>query len=392
MSRLAVFLAGFLIIHKLALADDWLYETQSKLVVGGSLYESSSNPNLENAYPVLRYDVDMVAWEGGNEVVFHPIIQYAPDDDDEYYGDIRELSWRHEGERQTLTAGLQQFFWGSLESANPINILNQIDFHTGLEKYDRLGMPALSLDQRTELGSLTLILLTGFREREFPEAPSRPNLPFTVNDEALYESSRKERRLDLALRWYGLLGQADVGVSLFSGTRRTPSLLYDSGTLTPFYPLTHFVGTDISYANGNWLWKMEAITGYEQDRSYQTTGVGAEYTLIGLFGTRWDLGLIAEGYFDSRDDEAPGWWQNDIAVGARFGANNVSGSELKLLVSNDWTYDSRQAKLEFSTRLGEQWQLNVLGYWADAEPTDKALSLLSDDNHINVTLSYYLQP
>ena len=167
MLRMLVFFSCLLMMHSAVLASEWSYEAQTKLGLGGSFFESSPDPMVKEQYSILRAESDLVLWQGGNEVVIHPLVQYRPDDDTEYYGDFRQLLWRHTSENQTVTAGFQQFFWGSLESANPVNILNQVDLQTGLEKYDRLGMPALSLDHRTDAGSLSLILLTGFREREF---------------------------------------------------------------------------------------------------------------------------------------------------------------------------------------------------------------------------------
>jgi len=363
---------------------------QYTLLASERWFENSAVPTEQQSYPAVAAEAEVFLFYDNSEWVFQPLIQYQPEDDSTWHGDLRQLLWRYYGESLTFNIGFQQFFWGSLETANPVNELNQWDMHTGLEKYDRLGMPAVTVSQLTDEGELTFIALTGFREREFLDPPSRPNYPFAVEGDSQYESSKESKRLDLALRWYGLVGESDVGLAAFSGIRRSPLVKQENGRYFPFYPLTHFIAADVSYASGNWLWKTEAMLGYEQKDDYQVLAAGAEYTLTGVFSSRWDLGLIAENYYDSRDAYTPGWWQNDLAVGMRLSANNTTSSELKLLLAYDWKYHTQQAKLEFTTRLNEKWQLNVLGYGTEATPQDTGLLLLDDDNHLKITVKYYL--
>src|SRR5690606_15671470 len=97
-------------------------------------------------------------------------------------------------------------------------------------------------------------------------------------DQAVYESSREQRRIDAALRWSHYIGPWDLGLSHFHGTGREPRLLpgVDGGgqpVLVPHYDVIHQTGLSLQRIAGDWLWKLELIRRSGQGDTF-TAAVG----------------------------------------------------------------------------------------------------------------------
>ena len=95
---------------------------------------------------------------------------------------------------------------------------------------------------------------------------------------------------------------------------------------------------------------------------YTATVAGFERTQVGVFGTRSDLGLVLEYMYDDRGDDAFNTlFENDVALGARWVANDLADTEA--LVGYIWDVDSHEYvfSLEASRRLGEHWGLYLEG-------------------------------
>jgi len=100
--------------------------------------------------------------------------------------------------------------------------------------------------------------------------------------------------------------------------------------------------------------------------------IGAEYTLVGVFGSVYDVGLLGEYSWDQRDQLATSLFQNDAFLGARLAFNDISDSQLLLGLSNDLdNSDSRAVFVEASTRLGSVITVNIeLRYFDSNSPAD----------------------
>ena len=111
---------------------------------------------------------------------------------------------------------------------------------------------------------------------------------------------------------------------------------------------------------------------------------------MGVFGTRSDLGLVLEYMYDDRGNDAFNTlFENDVALGARWVANDLADTEA--LVGYIWDVDSHEYvfSLEASRRLGDSWKLNIEArYYQDQPPTDP-LYAFRDDDFIEVELAYY---
>ncbi|AUI85595.1 hypothetical protein BS333_03990 [Vibrio azureus] len=352
-------------------------------------FDTSNQPSLRDKYASVTLDSEWFGLLSESEWVVQPLVTYLPNDSDHLHADFRQALWRYYGEEVSLTVGFQQFFQGTLEAANPVNEINQWDLITGLEKKDRLGQPAVTLGFYVGDGELLLSALTGFRQRAIQQKNTRPRFDFNLDQEAIFESSKEQYRIDLAARWYGVIGDVDLGLSAFSGTRRSPLYMTHHGRYHPYYVLTHFIAQDMSYVMGEWLWKSELLLGSEQSDVYGVLAAGGEYTYTGVLGSRWDMSLMIENYYDSREQFAPGWWQNDVVAGFRLQMNNAASTEIKFLAGYDWQQYSQQLKLEATSRLSDRWQINLLGYFTANDDSDRGLQLLADDNVMQLSLRYY---
>ena len=325
-------------------------------------------------------------------------------DDERSHGDIRELYWQHVGDNWELTAGINKIFWGVTESQHLVDIINQTDLVEAPDGEEKFGQPMIHLALLRDWGVVDLFALPGFRERSFAGAEGRlRSVPITV-DKPRYEDDKGDEHIDYAARWSNFIGDWSVGVSAFYGTSRDPVLepiqINNTVALRPYYPIISQGGIDAQYIVGDWLWKFEGIyRGYDDAQSavddYSASTAGFEYTLVGIVGTNWDLGLISEYSWDSRGnlgtvdvEAAP--YQNDIFLGGRISLNDVAGSELLFGVIQDVELgDSRVAFLEASTRFGNATRATLEIFHFNSGDTADAGYVLRRDSFIELGVEYF---
>ncbi len=267
-----------------------------------------------------------------------------------------------------LRAGVRKVFWGVTESQHLVDIINQTDYVENPDGEEKLGQPMINLSYSGNLGIVDLYLLTGFRERTYPGEDGRLRMPIRLEErEARFESGTGRNRTDFALRWTHYIGDWEVGLSHFSGTTREPrfelQLALDmAGTpldasLIPVYEVIEQTGLDLQFIGEDWLWKLEAIRRAGQGDAFTAATFGFEKTMVGLFGSRADLGLVVEYLFDDRGDEAPTFGENDWAVGFRWALNDVDDSQMLLVFVWDEKTAEQLITLEASRRLGADWKV-----------------------------------
>ena len=335
-------------------------------------------------------------WDNGNQsLLFIPFARLDSQDNERSHADIRELIWTYAGDGYEVRAGIGKVFWGVTEALHLVDVINQTDLVENPDGEQKLGQPMLKLSLERDWGILDFYLLPGFRERTFPGKEGRlRSHPRVDTEQALYESDREDRHLDLALRWSHYIGDWDIGLSHFSGTSRDPLFLPSLGAsgevlLTPFYEQTHQTGLDIQATKGDWLWKLETIhRRSDSDRYYAATG-GFEYTLVGIRDSAMDLGLLAEYLYDDRDDEAATPFENDLFLGLRLTANDIDGSELLGGIISDLDSSAALFNLEASRRIGNAWKASLqVRLWLSAPPEDPLYGLRRDD-YVEFSLARY---
>lgn len=358
------------------------------------------------AEPELAWSIN----DGEQLVVFKPFVRLDNEDKRRTHADIRELSWLTYGDDWEIKAGISKVYWGVTESQHLVDIVNQTDFVEAPDGEEKLGQPMIKLSLVRDWGLVDAFVLPGFRERTFPDTEGRlrPGLKVDINS-AAYQSSDKEKHIDLALRWSHTLDDYDVGLSWFRGTSRDPLLIPTGASLanpqptalSPFYALINQWGVDVQATLDSWLWKLEGIyRSFDKEvkddyrrfnvEDYSALTAGFEYTYYGVMDRDWDLGVLTEYQYDSRDDARLATGQNDVFVGGRLALNDADSSEVLFGISQDLDNSStRGFVLEGDTRVGESIKLSLDLFLMDSNQTDNLSYQFRKDDYVQLGVNYY---
>ena len=316
----------------------------------------------------------------GTSVTISPFYRYDTGDPDRTHADLREayvLMYGDVGDDEwELRLGVDRVFWGVVESRSLVDIVNQTDLVENPNEKIKLGQPMAHLTLSGDWGALELFGMTWHRPRTFPGRHGRLRAGLEVDrDLTWYEDSADEWHLDLAARYSGSFGPLDIGLSVFDGTSREPTLLprlvgHDF-VLAPLYEQIRQFGLDSQLTTGPWLLKLEAIHragaqnrqpdqnfNYEEE-DFAALVVGGEYTINAVWESDADLSLIAEWTRDGRGRWATHAFENDILLAARLGLNDEQSTELSLSVLGSLHNSSRVLSAEFKRRLSDSWSLHT---------------------------------
>ena len=323
-----------------------------------------------------------------DQIVFSPFFRLDREDARRTHADVRELYWSHVEDRWELNAGVRQVFWGVTEFHHLVDIINQTDLVENIDDEDSLGQPMVQLSLVRDWGIVDLFLLAGSRERTFAGRDGRLVFPLKIDEaRATYESAAEDRRLDGAVRWSASLGGLELAVHHFSGTGRDPEFRInaDGSRLVPHYNVIDQTGVDAQYLTGNWAFKLEALTRTGDGDRYEAFVAGFERTLVGVFDSDLDVGVVMEYMYDERDELAFNTiFEHDLALGARLALNDVN--ESNALVGLIWDTDTgeRVFSVEAQRQLGEDWLLRMEARAFGGSrrvPNDQPLSALTDLDH-----------
>jgi hypothetical protein len=364
-----------------------------------------------NAYESLAVEPEYFnQWNGRDDLfTFKPYLLVDSHDNKRTHGDIRELSWVHAAHDWETNIGISKVFWGVTEAEHLVDVINQSDLVVDEDGEDKLGQPMAKLSLIRDWGVIDLFVLPGFRERTFPGARGRPRFAIPISDDPLYESGRKNRHTDFAVRYSHSFGPFDVGLAHFTGTGREPRfvVLPDARTpqgpteITPYYEIVHQTSLDLQAISGGWLWKLEAMTRTGQGKTIRALDGGYEYTFVGVLDSQVDVGLITEYLYDSRGDTidtaavAAGEpfsispFQNDLVLGTRITLNDAAGSELLASVIIDLDGGGQSVNVEASRRFGDAWKLSLEARGVQGVPADNVLYSLRDDTRLRLELARY---
>lgn len=332
-------------------------------------------------------------WElndGDASFTFSPFYRYDAMDDERSHADIREMLYLSVWDDYELRIGISKVFWGVTESAHLVDVVNQTDAIEAVDGEEKLGQPMLHFTSVKDWGTVDLMLLPYFRERTFSGYDGRLRSPLVVDtDNPLYESSRGEKHVDLAVRYSRMLGDWDIGLSYLQGTNRDPYLKYQSGELRPYYAQMKHTGLDVQGIVGDWLWKLEAV--YRDSLDNHTAVVtGFEYTWVGALGSIWDVGLISEYLYDSREEGAPVLGQNDLFSGVRIALNDEDSTEVLTGITQDLdNSDVYVVKIEASTRLSNHFTGRFEAWLFENDTPDDLFYSARKDDFVEFALEYY---
>ncbi len=365
--------------------------------------------------------------DGNWEFTAKPFYRHDFTDGARTHFDFREFHFRTFQSYWELTLGLQKIFWGVTESQHLVDIINQTDLVENPDGEDKLGQPMIQLTLLPDWGTIDLFIMPYFRERTFPGAEGRlrANLPVIQNGQELrFRRTEENDFADFAVRYSHYIGSVDFGISYFRGMNREAELLpavldyrFDDPWSPPNYTLAfepryrkvEQFGLDFQLTQGGWLWKLEGIyrnylkginridpqslqffgPGFFSSEAFDDFGAvvgGFEYTFVGVFGSDYDVGVLAEYHYESigRDSLRP--FNNDLFWGARITPNDTADTALLIGGFFDMYNGSQSYRVEFSRRLGDNYTIIVEGQTTANEDVGDPLFFFRNDSFLAIEL------
>ena len=344
----------------------------------------------------LQPDIRWETEDRTHQLVFIPFGRLDTQDKERSHVDLREAYYRYNADGGwSVTAGLAKVFWGRTESRHLVDIINQTDAVEDIDEEDKLGQPMVNLTWLSDLGTFDFFVMSGFRDRTFPGAKGRLRFDLVVDtEEPIFERDNRRGAVDYAARYSHYIGAWDFGVSFFHGTSREPRLAIAPGgvTLRPVYDLITQGSIDLQYTQDAWLWKLEALVREGHGETFAALVAGFEYTVYQLFGSSFDLGLLAEYQYDGRDEgfvlepfglasAAPlTTANNDVFAGARLAFNDVQDTSILAGAVMDADDQSAGVFIEGSRRFGQNWigELEARVF-QNADPGNPIFTFRNDD-------------
>jgi len=331
--------------------------------------------------------------DGDQRASFIPYLRWDSVDEERNLVDLQEAYWAHEGDTVELLAGVNTVFWGVTESVHLVDIINQTDAAGDIDGEDKLGQPMINLAWQRDWGLLSAYVMPYFRERNYPGVEGRLRTPLPVDgDRAVYESSREENHVDLALRYSHYLGDVDIGLSVFSGTSREPRLIPadEAPVLLPHYDQIDQLGVDLQYTRDAWLWKLEAIARNGYSETFAAAVGGFEYTFYQVAQSAADVGLLLEYQYDGRNELEPFTTADkDIFVGTRLALNDTQDTSLLAGIAYDTESGETFFNIEAERRIGDSVAFELRArVFSGAGPQDLTFAVVRDD-YVQIQLAKY---
>ncbi|MBY0475343.1 MAG: hypothetical protein K2Q13_09830 [Nitrosomonas sp.] len=333
---------------------------------------------------------------------FTPFIRVDTVDDKRTHFDIREANWRKIAGDWEFLVGATRVFWGVTESRHLVNVINQIDAVEDIDEEAFLGQPMFQIARQTSVGRFEFFLMTLFRERTFAGRNGRLRTPLPVDTgAAVYENSAKEWHPDIALRYSHTLSDFDIGLHVFRGTNREPSLILssDGQGFIPHYSVMTQAGVDFQFTRDAWLWKFEGIVREGQGTTFAAAVAGLEYTFFQVAESDIDLGLIVEGLYDGRDklnfsdtrgrQIFPTIYDKDIFLGTRLAFNDVQDSSILAGFVTDVVDGPATLRVEAERRLGERMKIELIGQAFFEDAPKNPVSFFVQDSFVTLRISRF---
>lgn len=332
-------------------------------------------------------------WKGGdNSFTFKPFGRLDRDKARTHF-DIREAYWHHVKNSWELSIGIKKVYWGVAESNHLVDIINQTDVVESFDGEQKLGQPMLHFTYYHNWADVELFLLPYHRKRKFPGTKGRLRPAFEIDDEnPIYESSAKEYRPDAAVRITKSVGMWDFGVSHFYGNGREPLFATNEtgeANFKPLYPVMNQTGVDIQATKGATLWKFEGIRRWTEIQNFTALVAGFEYTVSNAFNKGWDIGLLGEYLYDSRDDLAFSSMDNDVFIGSRWAFNDMQSSQILAGYIFDLSKSTHFISVEAERRLGNSWKASLEGRIFGKVDSREFAYFIRNDSFLSLNIARY---
>ena len=388
-------------------------EVSGKLTFGGRFVpHQTQDPRQKSTFGELSFEPEFYfSMDNGSSFTLVPVARLDSGDRQRRLFDIREAAYLDYGElgnsEWELRVGIDRVHWGVAESQNIVDIVNQRDLSFHPDGKFKLGQPMAYLTLSGDWGSAELLALIGHRARRFPGPEGRLRGAVIAPGKPSYENPRGRNHIDFAARFSRSFDSLDVGLSLFRGTSREPSLIPsatspcplpdDPSTLQPCYELISQIGIDAQWAIDEWLLKLEAIrrSGMRDlsgaESNYTAAILGVERTIFSIADSPADVTVFAEWLWDGRRELATNIYNGDAFLAARLAANDPMGTEVTGSVLADTRSRSRLYGLELSRRVSDNLLVRAEASYISAsdDPLDDPLIFgIRDDSFFALKFEY----
>ena len=348
----------------------------------------------EDSFGSVDLEPGLLIEDGAYTILFEPRISAGQNGSGRV--DLQEAYISTRTSRLDIKVGNSVEFWGKVESFNPVDVLNSHDYTQGLTRGKKLGTNMVKISAPIGDGQFDAYLLPRFTENIYPGVKSRLRPALRVSDDsALYSSGAKRDDMGYAVRWTSYFGDVDLGLSYISAIGNAPRLVPQmDGSLRPDYSDIQQIGLDIQYLAGDTAYKAELIdrtgqynrVGILQD--YHAAVLGVEHSLYGVSGSDYDLVLIGEYAYDSRQKDSHSGFQRDLAGGFRLLFNDVEDSELLVLATHDLDFTSQTLRASYTTRLTDGVSVEALVSTNAGLSSDLNYSAFDKDTYAGAKLTY----
>ncbi len=373
-------------------------DLETRAFVKGALLEPQHQTNISlSSEPEL-----FLEWaDGSQRFIITPFARLDLGDQNRTHFDLREAYWQYLANTWDLRVGFSKVFWGVTESQHLVDVINQTDLIEGPDGEAKLGQPMVQWTWLPTWGALDVFIMPFFRERTFPGEEGRLRLPLLIDS----RNTLRHERVDVAVRWSRSISLFDIGLAHFWGTSREPrfTVASDGFTLNPIYETIHQSSLDAQATVGSWAFKLESITRSGQGDRFYAVVAGFEYTIGNIRNSGYDLGLLAEYHYDSRDAldfsnfvPQPGigplsvaLFENDVFGGVRLALNDVQDTQMLGGAIVDVDTRTTAFFLEASRRIGDRFTLDVeMRSFLNTDPGDAFYSF-RQDSYGQVRLGYH---
>ena len=334
-----------------------------------------------NNNSILTYKAEYYEdWNDGDDsFVFVPLVRVDQSDATLQPIEIVEASWIHVEDTWEVRTGIRQVAWGVAMMNNPVDVINQSNFNSGLMNPTNFGQPMINLSMVQDWGILDLYALFGFKQQTFPGPDSRLAIPIESDPETSQfpTESRIIEGVDYALRWQHSWESFEWALSYFNGRSRQADADFNYDLTDPqiisTYHMVQQVGYELLYIVGGWSFKLElAVVEGQYERSqalgvYTSAVVGVEHSFSGIFGSDIDLIWFAEYYHDEREKTYTAFFEHDVLLAGAFSLNDEFDTRIILGGFWDVRDDEGMAFVQAGRRLSDSWKVNLVGAYMAAE-------------------------
>ncbi|WP_074408966.1 hypothetical protein [Aquimarina megaterium] len=357
-------------------------------------YDNALFEDQEDHFPSLAIRPEYKAeWNAGYESINFKGFFRLDVDDERTHWDIRELYYQKAKKNWEFNLGLKKVYWGVAESNHLVDIINQTDAVETFDGEEKLSQPMAQFTWITEkFGTFDFFYLPYHRKRTFSGKKGRLRFPVVIDkDDLNYESSAKEWRQDVAIRWKHYFDIFDIGISHFYGTGREPLFVFDTtGNINAFYPVIHQTGLDLQITHDAFLWKLESIYRHADAQNFFAMVAGLEYTFSNIDGNGLDIGVLGEYLYDERDELALNALQNDVFFGSRIAFNDTQDTSILIGGITDLESSTTIFSLEASRRFGSSWTAAIEArIFNEIDDSELILSNFREDSFFRISISKY---